>query len=109
MKIPGRRKKIDIDFSKAKTKFCLIFYYNDLNRYLFLNGNEIYKFKASNKNKNFPSQLCVGSTSNKFNYVGSEEVSFKGNVYDVLVDYNAIDESSILNIHSYFMGKYNIK
>ena len=42
------------------------------------NGKEIYKFKASNKNVNFPSQFCLGSISNKFNYVESEEVSLKG-------------------------------
>ena len=41
-------KKIDINFSKAKAKFCLSFHYISDNRYLFVNGKEIYKFKASN-------------------------------------------------------------
>ena len=67
------QKKTDIDFSKAKIKFCLSFYCNSDNNYLFVNGKEIYKFKASNKNVNFPSQFSLGSGSNKFDYVDSEE------------------------------------
>ena len=76
---------------------------------LFENGKEIDKFKVSSKNNNFPSQVCLGTISNKFDYVDSEEVSLKGNVYDFSVDYNAIDKSSILNIHKYLMGNNNIK
>ena len=41
---PG--KKININFSKAKTKFCLSLHYNSNNSYLFINGIEIYKFKS---------------------------------------------------------------
>ena len=48
------RKKFSINLSKAKAKFCLSLYYNGDNSYLFVNGKEIYKFKASNKNVNFP-------------------------------------------------------
>ena len=44
---PG--KKININFTKAKTKFCLSLHYNAENSYLFVNGKETYKFKASNK------------------------------------------------------------
>ena len=46
----GAAEKIDINFSKAKTKFCLSLHYNADNSYLFVNGKEIYKFKTSNKN-----------------------------------------------------------
>ena len=66
-----------INFSKAKTKFCLSLHYNADNSYLFVNG----------------------SISNKFEYSDAKEVFLKGNVYDLSVDYNAIDKSSILNIH----------
>ena len=44
----------------------------------------------------------------KFDYVDSEEVSFKGHVCDFSVDYDAIDKSNILNIHKYLMIKNNI-
>ena len=70
-------KKININFSKAKTKSCLTFHDNSDNSYLFVNGKEIYKFEVSNKNVNIPSQFCLGSISNKFDYVDSEEISFE--------------------------------
>ena len=41
-------KKISIDFSKARKKFCLILNYNGDNNYLLVNGKEIYVFKANN-------------------------------------------------------------
>ena len=65
--------------------------------------------KASNKNINFPSQFCLGSISNKFDYVDPEEVSLKVNVYDFSVDYYPIDKSDILNMHKYLMIRNNIK
>ena len=54
------QKKTDI---KANTKSCFSLHYNIDNSYLFVNGKEICKFKASNKNVNFPSQFCQGSIS----------------------------------------------
>ena len=72
-------KKFNINFSKAKTKFCLSLHYNSNNSYFFVNRKEIYKFKASKKNLNFPSHFYLGSISNKFDYkIDSEEVSLKG-------------------------------
>ena len=43
-------KKFSINFSKANTKFCLSLHYNADNSYLFVNGKEIFKFKAENRN-----------------------------------------------------------
>ena len=85
----------------GRAKFCLRLHYNVDNSYLFVNEKEIYKFKVNHKSDNFPSQYYLASISNKFDYVDSEKVSFKGNVYDFLIDYDAIDKSSILNIHKY--------
>ena len=45
---------------------------------------KIYKFKANNKNINLPSQFSLGSISNKFDYVKLQEISLKGNVYDMI-------------------------
>ena len=59
-------KKYGINFSKANTKFCLSLHYNADNSYLFVNGKEIFKFKADNKNGNFPTQFCFRSISNGF-------------------------------------------
>ena len=68
----------------------------------------MYNFKADNGNFNFPSRFCLGSTSNDFDRDDLKEVSFKGNVYDFSVDYDAIDKSDILNIHKYLMIKNSI-
>ena len=59
--------KINIKFSKAKTKCCLKLDYNSDDSYLFVNRKKVYKFKAGSKN-NFPSQFCLGSIPNKFDY-----------------------------------------
>ena len=40
------RKMCSINFTVAKKKFCLSLHYNGVNSYLFVNGTEIYKFKA---------------------------------------------------------------
>ena len=55
----GPEKKFRINFSKAKTKFCLSLCYNSDNSYLFVNEKEIYKFKANNGNVKFPTQVCL--------------------------------------------------
>ena len=50
-------KKFSINFSKEIIKCCLIFHYDTDNRYLFVNGKEI--FKADNKNVYFPTQFFI--------------------------------------------------
>ena len=39
-------KMYSINFTVTKNKFCLSLHYNGANSYLFVNGTEIYKFKA---------------------------------------------------------------
>ena len=101
-------KEFSINFTKVKRNFCLSLHYNADNSYLFVNRKEIYKFKASNKNNNFPSRFCLGSISNEFDSDDLNEVSFKPNVHDFSVDYSAIDKPNILNIHKYLMIKNSI-
>ena len=84
-------------------------HYNADNCYLFINGKEIFKFKADNKNVSFPTQFCLGSTSNGLGATESREVSLNENVYDFSVDYNSINKSDTLNICKYLMIKNNIK
>ena len=83
-------------------------HYNANDRYLFVNGKEIYKFKSSITNNSFPSRFCLGSISNEFYSDDLKSVSFKGNMYDFSVDYDVIDKSNILNIHKYLMVKNSI-
>ena len=76
---------------------------------MLINGKNIWKFKADNKSENFPTQFCLRSISEKFEKVESSELSFKLNVYDFSVNYDAFDESDILCIHKYLMVKNKIK
>ena len=104
-----QKKKFDINFSKANTKFCVSLHYNSYNSFLFVNVKEIFKFEADNNNVNFSTQFYLENISNVFSAVESREVSLNENVYDFSVDYNSIDKSDILNIHKYLMTKNNIK
>ena len=70
-------------------------HYNSDNSYLFVNGKEIFKFKADNKNVNFPTQFCLESISNGFSNTGSREVSVNGNIYDFSVNCSSVDKSEI--------------
>ena len=84
-------------------------HYNDDNSYSFVNGKEIFKFKADNKVVNLPTQFCLRSISNGFSATEPREVSLIGNVYYFSIDYNSIDKSNILNIRKYLMTNNNIK
>ena len=70
------------NFTKVNTKFCLSLHYNADNSYLFVNGMEIFKFKADSKNVNIPTQYCLGSISNGFRKTESKKVCLNGNVYN---------------------------
>ena len=65
-----------------------------------VNGKEIFKFKADNKNVNFPTRFCLGRISNGFSATESREVSLNGNLHDFSADYNSIDKCNILNIQN---------
>ena len=55
-------KMYSINFTVTKKKFCLSLHYNGANSYLFVNGTEIYKFKATDS-KIVASPLCLGNIS----------------------------------------------
>ena len=74
------KKENTINFSAHQKKFCLVLQDNGANSYLFVNGVEIYKFKAKTGNK------CYFS-----------------------VDYDCIDIAHILDIHKFLMFKNNMK
>ena len=76
---------------------------------MFVNGKEVFKFKADNKNVNFPKKVSLRSISNRFSAAESREVSLNRNVYGFSVDYNSTDKSDKLNIRKYLMNKNNIK
>ena len=69
-------KKFSIIFTKASTKLCLSLHYNADNSYFFVNGKEIIRFKAGNKNVNFLSRFCLGSIYNGFSVSESKNYPF---------------------------------
>ena len=93
-----------INFTVAKKKFCLSLHYNGANSYLFVNGTEIYKFKAKHS-KIVPSPLCLGNISEDWSVDNIKKTGFTGYVYDFSVDYNAITVDDIKDIHKYLMEK----
>ena len=78
--------------------FCLSLHDNSDNSYLFVNGKQVINFKVKNYelikypyNKNSP-----------------KDTGLYGNVYDFSVDYSAITNDKILDIHQYLMKKNNM-
>ena len=51
-----------INFTVTKKLFCLSLHHNGGNSYLFVNGTEIYKFKATDS-ETVASLLCLGNIS----------------------------------------------
>ena len=71
--------------------------------------NKSMRLKLVPKKNNFSVQFCLGIISNTAGTIDSIEISWKRNIFDFSVDYNAIHISDILNISKYSMVKKNIK
>ena len=56
------RKNVYDHFTVTKKKFCLSLHCNGANSYLFVNGREIYKFKAKGS-QIVATPLCLGNIS----------------------------------------------
>ena len=52
--------------------------------------------------------LCLGNISNVFFVDNMKKTNLNGYVYDVSVDYDAIEVDDILDIHKYLMKKNGI-
>ena len=96
------------NFTQASTKFVLSFHYNGDNSYLFVNGKEELKFKAKTESL-VKEKLCRGNLSDKWNTSELEKTGLYGNIYDFVVDYEAIiGVKAIYDMHRYLMTKHNI-
>ena len=97
------------NFSAENKTLCLILHYNGNESYFFVNGKEVTKFKAKDSETK-ANQLALGSISASTNLSNSDIKNNKlyGNVYDFSVDYSAIRNDEILDIHNYLMKKNNI-
>ena len=93
-----------INFTVTKKKLCLSLHYNGANSYLFVNGTEIYKFKAKDS-KTVASPLCLGNISRDCSTNNMKKTGFNGCIYDFSVDNDATDIDDIKDIHKYLMKK----
>ena len=100
-------KIYSVNFTLTKRRFCLSSHYNRANSYLFINGTEIYKFKAKDS-EIVASPLCLGNISKDWSVDNMKKTGFTGYVYDFSADYNAIAVDDIKDIHKYLMEKNNI-
>ena len=82
-------------------------HYNRSNSYLFVNGKEIYKFKAKDSNI-VATTLCLENISKDWSIVNMKRTRFNGYVYDFSVDYDSTDVDDIKDIHTYLMKNNDI-
>ena len=86
-----------ITFTVTKKKFCLSFYYNGANNCLFVNGTEIYRFKAKDS-EIVATPLSLGNISKDWSADDMKTTGFNGYVYGFSVDCDATDIDDIKDI-----------
>ena len=80
-------------------------HYNRQDSYLFVNGIEIYKFKAKDS-KVVATPLCLENISKDWSTDNmKKKTGFNGYVCDFSVDYVAITVNDFKDIHKYLMKK----
>ena len=72
-------------------------HYNGVNSYLFVNGTDIYKFKAKDS-EIVTNPLCLGNISKDWSVDNMKKTGFNGYVFDFSVDYAAIAVDDIKDI-----------
>ena len=92
-------KMYSINFTVTKKKFCLSLHYNGANSYLFVNGTEIYKFKAKDS-EIVATPLYLGNISKDWSVDNMKRTGLKRYIYDFSVDYDAIADDDVLDIRN---------
>ena len=95
-------KMYSTNFTVYDKKVCLSLYYNRDSSYLFVNGKQIVKFKAKDS-EIAPYPLCLGNISKSFSI--ANVAGLQGYAYDFSVDYKAIENDKLHDIHSNLMKK----
>ena len=94
--------------TEQSKKFVLSLHYNGDNSYLFVNGSQELKFKASVDylDRNL---LCVRNISSDWSLINGAKTGLYGNVYEFAIDYLSLSGvKTIYDIHRYLMKKHNI-
>ena len=100
-------KMYSVNLTDHRLKYCLCLHYNGANSYLFVNGTEIFNFKAKGS-KIAAIPLCLGNISKDWEVDNMKDTGLNGYVYDFTVDYDATAVDDIKDIHKYLMKKNNI-
>ena len=100
-------KIYSINSKEKNEKFCLSLHYNGVNSYLFVNGTEIYKFKAKDS-EIVVGPICLGNISKDWSIDNMKRTGINGFVYDFSIDYDPIAVDDIKDIHKCLMKKNNI-
>ena len=79
-------------------------HYDGANSYFFMNGTEIYKFKAKDS-EIVATAWCFGNISKDWSPDNMKRTGYNGYVYDFNVDYDATDVDDDKDIHKYLMKK----
>ena len=97
------------NFTQPSKKFVLSLHYNGDDSYLFVNDKQELEFKSITENL-VKEKLCMGNLSDQWTASESEKTGLHGNIYDFVVDYEAIvGVGPIYDFHRYLMIKHNIK
>ena len=92
------------NFTVANKTFWLSLHYNGDDSYLFVNGKEVKK----SKKQNVVRKLSLGNISADFNQADRKSTGLYGYIYDFSVDYNAISNDKVHDIHAYLMRKNGV-
>ena len=96
-----------VNLTDHRLKYCQCLHYNGANSYLFVNGTDIFNFKAKGS-KIAATPLCLGNISKDWEVDNMKDTGLNGYVYDFTVDYDATAVDDIKDIHKYLMKKNNI-
>ena len=94
-------KMYSANFPVANKNFCLGLHYNGNDSYLFVNGKEIYEFKAKHS-EIVPYPICQENISKDFSKNNVLLKGLRACVYDFSVIYRALAADKILDIHKYY-------
>ena len=93
----------------ANKTFCLSLHYNGDDSYLFFNflmaKNSL---NVKPKNESAVEKLSLGNISADFNQAERKLIGIYGYIYDFSVDYSAVSNDKIHDIHAYLMKKKGI-
>ena len=97
------------NFTDPGKKFVLSLHYSDDGSYLFVDGRQELKCKCKT-DQLVKEKLCLGNLSDQWSTkIDSEKTGLHGNIYDFVVDYQAIvGVKPIYDLHRYLVIKHNI-